>query len=217
MKILRELCSAMTAIAIAAVSTGAQAPVRAQQAGSAQVAIDNDDIGGVVTGPERAGSRRLGHRRDDRPADQVRPHRRHRRPGPLRHPRSAEGQLQGLGARLWPRRFAEGATASRARSLNLTAVIAPNEAAAAQYYPAIYWYSMMKIPDASQFGGKSEHPREDHAERLAQHDEEPQLHRLSSARASCRRARSPPRSASSSRRRRPGSAACSRASPPRTW
>ena len=39
--------------------------------------------------------------------------------------------------------------------VNLKAVLAPNAAAAAQYYPAIYWYSMLKIPEASQFGGKS--------------------------------------------------------------
>ena len=45
------------------------------------------------------------------------------------------------------------------KHLNLTAVMAPNAAAAAQYYPAIYWYSMMKIPDGSQFGGKSELPK----------------------------------------------------------
>ena len=38
------------------------------------------------------------------------------------------------------------------KQLNLTAVPAPDEKAAAQYYPAIYWYSMLKIPDASQFG-----------------------------------------------------------------
>ena len=44
------------------------------------------------------------------------------------------------------------------RTLNITAVPAPNEADAAQYYPAIYWYSMLKIPDASQFGGKSAIP-----------------------------------------------------------
>jgi hypothetical protein len=44
------------------------------------------------------------------------------------------------------------------RRLDLTAVPAPNEAAAAQYYPAIYWYSMLKIPEASQFGGKSAIP-----------------------------------------------------------
>ena len=44
--------------------------------------------------------------------------------------------------------------------LNLTAVPAPNEAAAAQYYPAIYWYSMLEIPGASQFGGNSRIPKE---------------------------------------------------------
>ena len=32
------------------------------------------------------------------------------------------------------------------KRLNLTAVPAPNDAAAAQYYPAIYWYAMLKIP-----------------------------------------------------------------------
>jgi hypothetical protein len=42
--------------------------------------------------------------------------------------------------------------------LDLSAVVAPNEAAAAQYYPAIYWYSMLKIPDADQFGGKGHLP-----------------------------------------------------------
>jgi hypothetical protein len=37
--------------------------------------------------------------------------------------------------------------------VNLKAVPAPNAAAAAQYYPAIYWYSMLNIPDQSQFVG----------------------------------------------------------------
>ena len=45
------------------------------------------------------------------------------------------------------------------RNLNLTAVAAPNERAAAQYYPAIHWYSMMKIPDKSQFGGATNIPK----------------------------------------------------------
>ena len=44
------------------------------------------------------------------------------------------------------------------KTLALTAVKAPNDAAAAQYYPAIYWYSMMKIPGPDQFGGKSNIP-----------------------------------------------------------
>ncbi len=42
--------------------------------------------------------------------------------------------------------------------LNLTAVVAPDDAAAAQFYPAIYWYSMLRIPDASEFGGKGRIP-----------------------------------------------------------
>ena len=37
-------------------------------------------------------------------------------------------------------------------------MLAPTAAAAARYYPAIYWYSMLKIPEASQFGGKSAIP-----------------------------------------------------------
>ena len=39
------------------------------------------------------------------------------------------------------------------RQLNLSAVPAPNATAAAQYYPAIYWYSMLQIPPESEFGG----------------------------------------------------------------
>jgi len=37
--------------------------------------------------------------------------------------------------------------------VNLKAVVAPSPAAAAEYYPAIYWYSMLKIPDKSLFPG----------------------------------------------------------------
>ena len=38
------------------------------------------------------------------------------------------------------------ATARARPALAITATVAPNEAAAAHYYPAIYWYSMLKIP-----------------------------------------------------------------------
>jgi hypothetical protein len=44
------------------------------------------------------------------------------------------------------------------KQIGLTAVLAPSAAAAAQYYPAIYWYAMLKIPGADQFGGKSDIP-----------------------------------------------------------
>jgi hypothetical protein len=56
-------------------------------------------------------------------------------------------------------------TAKPGQLLDHTAVPAPNEAAAAHYYPAIYWYAMMKIPPTSEFGGKSDIP-----EKLTQND-----------------------------------------------
>ena len=45
------------------------------------------------------------------------------------------------------------------RQLNLSAVPAPNATAAAQYYPAIYWYSMLQIPPESEFGGHGRIPK----------------------------------------------------------
>jgi len=42
---------------------------------------------------------------------------------------------------------------TRGQLVNLHAVLAPNAQAAAQYYPAEYWFSLLKIPDASDFPG----------------------------------------------------------------
>jgi hypothetical protein len=41
----------------------------------------------------------------------------------------------------------------RGKHLNLTAVPAPSEKAAAEYYPGMYWYSLLKIPAKSEFPG----------------------------------------------------------------
>ena len=57
---------------------------------------------------ERTRSGRLGDRRDDRPSDEVRQDRRHRRSRPVSRARSAEGELLGVGPRIWPGRFGEG-------------------------------------------------------------------------------------------------------------
>ena len=43
--------------------------------------------------------------------------------------------------------------ATPGKRLDLSAVVAPSAAAAAEYYPAIYWYSLLKIPAASEFPG----------------------------------------------------------------
>jgi hypothetical protein len=44
-------------------------------------------------------------------------------------------------------------TASPGTTLNLKVVPAPSAAAAAEYYPAGYWFSLMRIPEASEFPG----------------------------------------------------------------
>ena len=43
--------------------------------------------------------------------------------------------------------------------LNLAATPAPDAASAAHYYPAIHWFTMMKIPPAKDFGGSTDIPK----------------------------------------------------------
>ena len=141
------------AIALAAVLAAAPAELRAQTA----VAIDNDDIGGVVTGtngPE-AGVWVIAETTDL----------------PTRYAKMVVTDDQGRYVvpdlpkakyKVWVRGYglvdSPKVDGEPGKQLDLKAVAAPNEAEAAKYYPAIYWYSMLKIPDASQFGGKSDIP-----------------------------------------------------------
>lgn len=59
--------------------------------------------------------------------------------------------------RLWVRGYglvdSQKVATEPGKILDLAAVIAPNAAAAAQYYPAIYWLSLLKIQDTSKFPG----------------------------------------------------------------
>ncbi|MCC6780472.1 MAG: carboxypeptidase regulatory-like domain-containing protein [Hyphomicrobiales bacterium] len=121
------------------------------------VAIDNDDIGGVVTGasgPE-AGVWVIAETTDlpTRYAKMVVTDDQGRYVVPDLPKAKYKVWVRGYGLADSPKVDAEPG-----RQLNLRAVPAPNEAAAAQYYPAIYWYSMMQIPDGSQFGGKGAIP-----------------------------------------------------------
>ncbi len=43
--------------------------------------------------------------------------------------------------------------AAPGKSLNLRSVTAPGRASAAEYYPAIYWYALLRVPDKSEFPG----------------------------------------------------------------
>src|SRR3954471_7748752 len=42
------------------------------------------------------------------------------------------------------------------KTVNLNAKLAPSEKEAAEYYPGMYWYSMIKIPAKDQFPGTGE-------------------------------------------------------------
>jgi len=46
--------------------------------------------------------------------------------------------------------------ASPGKTLNLKAVVAPNKKAAAEYYPAQYWFSLLQVPPKSDFPGTGE-------------------------------------------------------------
>src|ERR1700730_2526037 len=150
--------SILTSVAIAALMAIAAARAGAQQgASSTEVAIDNDDIGGVVRGPNgpEAGVWVIAETHDL----------------PTRFARSVVTDDQGRYVvpdlpkakyKIWVRGYglvdSPKVDGEPGQQLNLTAVPAPNERAAAEYYPAIYWYSMLKIPGADEFGGKGAIP-----------------------------------------------------------
>jgi len=154
MKIKARLYLTVAAIGVAALLAAAPAQLGAQTA----VAIDNDDIGGVVTGangPE-AGVWVIAETTDL----------------PTRYIKSVVTDDQGryvipdlptANYEVWVRGYglvdSAKMRAKPSQIVNHTAVPAPNERAAAHYYPAIYWYAMMKIPPASDFGGSTEIPK----------------------------------------------------------
>src|SRR3989449_4828680 len=153
----RALWLGVAVVAIAVVWTGSVTRLGAQQAQGGAVRIDGDDIGGVVTGPNgpEAGVWVIAETADL----------------PTRFSRIVVTDDQGRYVvpdlpkakyKVWVRGYdlvdSPKLDGEPGTPLNLRAVVAPSAAAAAQYYPAIYWYSMLKIPDASQFGGKSNIP-----------------------------------------------------------
>ena len=213
MDIKKQLYLGVAAIGVAGFLAAAPAQLRAQTA----VAIDNDDIGGVVTGPNGPEAGVWVIAETTRPADPLRQDRRHRRSGPLRRPRSAEGEIQRLGARLRPGRFAEGRRRARQAAQPDRRARRRTTRRPRKYYPAIYWYSMLKIPPRQRVRRQGRHPRQDQEDRLAQPDEEQRLRRLPSARPA-RDAHDPEVPfGRSSRRAKPGCGASSPARPARSW
>src|SRR5262245_31481714 len=141
----------------AAVAFAALVPRQLSSQQSATVSIDNDDIGGVVTGAKgpEAGVWVIAETRElpTRFARMVVTDDQGRYVVPDLPSANYDVWVRGYGLVDSPK-----VKSAPGKLLNLKAVPAPNEAAAAQYYPAIYWYSMLKIPDKSEFGGKGKIP-----------------------------------------------------------
>ena len=143
----------VVAVAIAVLLAPTPVGLNAQQ--SAAVRIDNDDIGGVVTsgsGPE-AGVWVIAETTGL----------------PTKYAKIVVTDDQGryllpdlpkANYNVWVRGYglvdSPKVKAAPGKVLNLKAVVAPTATAAAEYYPAIYWYSMLKIPDKSEFPGTGE-------------------------------------------------------------
>src|SRR5262249_18375948 len=147
----KALYSSVAALALVAFLTAASAPSRAQQADSA-IQVGAAGLGGGVTGaggPEAgvwviAETTDLGTKltkivvTDDRGRYLI-------------------PELPKANYNVWVRGYglvdSPKVQGAPGKTLNLTAVKAPNEAAAAEYYPGMYWYSMLRIPAASEFPG----------------------------------------------------------------
>jgi hypothetical protein len=155
MRTTKLLCLGLAAMGIGLFFAPSPVGLNAQQ--NATVRVDNDDIGGVVSsakGPE-AGVWVIAETTDlpTRFAKMVVTDDQGRYVVPDLPKASFNIWVRGYGLVDSPK-----VKATPGKILNLKAVVAPNDAAAAKYYPAIYWYSMMKIPDASEFGGKGKIP-----------------------------------------------------------
>jgi hypothetical protein len=158
---IQQALFATTALGIAMIAAGVPVASHAQRASPAAAApavpapapaIDDNDIGGIVTsrmGPEAgvwviAETSELGTRfakmavTDD-------------------YGRFVVPDLPKATYRVWVRGYglvdSPKVTTEPGKTLNLTATVAPSLAAAAQYYPAIYWAAMIRIPDRSRFPG----------------------------------------------------------------
>jgi hypothetical protein len=154
MKTTRMLC--VIAMALGVTTWVALSPARlaAGQAGGERVAIDADDLGGVVTsakGPE-AGVWVIAET-SDLPTKFVKIVVTDDRG------RYVLPDLPKANYNVWVRGYglvdSPKVQAAPGKTLNLTAVVAPNPRAAAEYYPAGYWFSLIRVPEKSEFPGNA--------------------------------------------------------------
>src|SRR6202045_3399485 len=150
MKIKTRLNLSVAAVAVAAFMSAPSAQLRAQQPANPAIHVGANDLGGVVTGPTgseagvwvMAETTELGTKMakmvvTDDQGRYVLP------------------DLPKANYSVWVRGYglvdSPKVQSAPGKMLNLTAVKAPDEKAAAQYYPAIYWFAMWKIPAKTRF------------------------------------------------------------------
>ena len=149
--IRKNLYASVAAIALVALLAGTPAPVSAQTADPA-IKVGATDLGGVVAGPggPEAGVWVIAETTDL----------------PTKFTKIVVTDDKGrylipdlpkAKYSVWVRGYglvdSEKVSSEPGKMLNLTAAKAPDEAAAAEYYPGMYWYSMLRIPAASEFPG----------------------------------------------------------------
>ena len=151
MSTMKVACGILAAGLTVVAGTAVRA-ARDMQPPTESVAIDNDDLGGVVTGPKgpEAGVWVIAETielptkfarivvTDDRG-------------------RYVLPDLPKANYSVWVRGYglvdSPKVKAEPGRTLNLTAVPAPSPRAAAEYFPAGYWLSLIRVPDKSEFPG----------------------------------------------------------------
>src|SRR5947207_5593255 len=154
MKLTRLLYASALAVGVAVMLAAAPATMTADPQGGDAVRVDPDDVGGVVSGangPE-AGVWVIAETKD-LPTKFVKivvtdDRGRYLLP-----------DLPKANYNVWVRGYglvdSQKVQAAPGKNLNLTAKVAPNARAAAEYYPAGYWFSLIRIPEKSEFPGNA--------------------------------------------------------------
>jgi hypothetical protein len=150
MKSTAWACASILALAIAAIHAAGQAPT--QQNVSTAIPADPDDISGVVTGPKgpEAGVWVIAE-------TAALPTKFARIVVTDDSGRYLIPDLPAATYDVWVRGYglvdSPKVKAAPGRRLDLTAVVAPDARAAAEYYPSGYWFSLIEVPKKSEFPG----------------------------------------------------------------
>ncbi|PYS36055.1 MAG: hypothetical protein DMG14_25565 [Acidobacteria bacterium] len=142
----------LAVVAFAVIMVLSLAGVQGQVAPQAAVAIDNDDIGGVVTGPRgpEAGVWVIAETRET-------PTRLIKIAVTDDRGRYVIPDLPKATYDVWARGYglvdSTKVKAAPGKAVNLTAAAAPGTRAAAEYYPAQYWFSLLQVPPPRDFPG----------------------------------------------------------------